>query len=113
MLSTRISILGLIIVLIIYVFQFQIKEKLSLTKSLLLLVMCFSFLLVYLTPNFQKRFYPKSQEGVDISDVDSRAVHWEGVIHRIGNENIFLGSGIIYYFGFYDIYVYRIDIRTP
>jgi len=92
-LSARISVLGLTIVFIIYTFQFLIKNNSSFIKSLLFLLICLSTLLIYLTPNFQKRFYSKLPNEEAISDIDSRLVHWEGVINRIEKENVIFGSG--------------------
>ena len=71
----------------------QFKNKTSYSKWLFLIFISFSFLLIYFTPNFQKRFNSISPEGIDIYDIGSRAIHWKGVLNRIGNENLIFGSG--------------------
>lgn len=91
MLSVRISVLGLISIGFIYLLQ--CKNKISFAKQLSLFVICCLISLVYLSPNFQKRFNSKSPEGVEISDMGSRVIHWKAVLKRISNENLFFGSG--------------------
>lgn len=91
MLSVRISILGLILVFSIYLLQQN--NKISFAKLLTCFFICSSISLVYLLPNFQKRFNSTSPEGVEISDMGSRVIHWKAVLKRIGNENLLFGSG--------------------
>lgn len=91
MLSVRISVLGLISVVFIYLLQY--KDKISFAKRLPLFIICCLISLVYLSPNFQKRFNSTSPEGVEISDMGSRVIHWKAVLKRIGNENLIFGSG--------------------
>ncbi|WP_158655208.1 O-antigen ligase family protein [Flavivirga eckloniae] len=111
MLSTRISVLGLIAVLLIYSFQFQTNKK-SPIRSIILMLTCLSLLFVYLTPNFQKRFNSKSPDGIDISDMGSRVTHWKGVVNRIGNENVVFGSGTgDGHDGLYEEYL-KLDFKT-
>lgn len=52
----------------------------------------FSFA-AFLTPNFQKRFQPKTPEGVEISDIYSRKIHWQAVVSAIKKSNILIGAG--------------------
>jgi O-antigen ligase len=91
LLSVRISVLGLISVVFIYLLQY--KDKISFAKRLPFFIICCLISLVYLSPNFQKRFNSTSPEGVEISDMGSRVVHWKAVLKRIGNENLMFGSG--------------------
>lgn len=91
LLSVRISIVSLI-----FVFPFLLfgnKRNVSKKNSIITSIIIVVSLLVYLTPNFQKRFNAKTPEGIEISDFDSRRVHWESVLNVISKNNLFFGAG--------------------
>lgn len=91
LLSVRVSIVALLVSGLILIFgnRKSIKPKtiFLMLGGVLLLV------LFYFTPNFQKRFNAKTPEGVAISDVDTRTVHWQSALEVIGQNNLVLGAG--------------------
>ncbi len=91
LLSVRVSIMALIVsgLILIYGYRrsFSSKTLFVLIGGVLLL------LLFYFTPNFQKRFNAKTPEGIAISDVDTRTVHWKSAVQEIEKNNLFFGAG--------------------
>lgn len=91
LLSVRVSIVALLISSLILVFG---KRKSINTKTIFFSMGGILLLtLFYFTPNFQKRFNAKTPEGIAISDVDTRTVHWQSALEVIGQNNIFFGAG--------------------
>lgn len=91
LLSVRVSIVALLVGSLLLIFG---KRKRIKTKIILLLLGGISLVvLFYFTPNFQKRFNAKTPEGVAISDLDARSVHWQSALEVIGQNNLFFGSG--------------------
>lgn len=91
LLSVRVSIVALLVsgLILIYGKRKSIKSKTAyaLLGGLLLIT------LFYFTPNFQKRFNATTPEGVAISDVDTRSLHWKSALEVIGQNNILFGAG--------------------
>jgi O-antigen ligase len=92
LLSVRISIIALFWVLIWYLItqRKEIPSKVFYGGILGCLLIPIVF---YLTPSFQEKFNPISPEGVEISDVNSRKVHWQATLDQIGQHNILFGQG--------------------
>lgn len=91
LLSVRISIVALLVGGIIMIYG---NRKVLKPKTIFLLLGGVVMILgIYFTPNFQKRFNAKTPEGVAISDVDTRTVHWQSTLEVIGQNNLFLGAG--------------------
>ena len=91
LLSVRVSIVALIVSGLILIYG----NRKSITPKTIFLLFGGVLLIVlfYFTPNFQKRFNAKTPEGIAISDVDTRTVHWKSAIEVIGNNNLFFGAG--------------------
>tara|TARA_R110000868_G_scaffold162747_1_gene394231 strand:+ start:7034 stop:8167 length:1134 start_codon:yes stop_codon:yes gene_type:complete len=88
-LSVRISILALLIgVMPLLVYHLKIKYIVGLLISLPVLLG-----LIYLTPNFQKRFEKSTIEDRQIEDVDFRKLHWESVLETISHNSLLVGNG--------------------
>ncbi len=91
LLSVRVSVVALLVggLLLIFSNRKSLKPK----SFLLVLGGVLIMTLFYFTPNFQKRFNAKTPEGIAISDVDTRSVHWQSALEVIGQNNLFFGSG--------------------
>ena len=91
LLSVRISIVALLVGGIIMIYG---NRKVLKPKTIVLLLGGVVLILgIYFTPNFQKRFNAKTPEGVAISDVDTRTVHWQSALEVIGQNNLLFGAG--------------------
>jgi len=91
LLSARVSVIALIVGCLI-LFLFYLK-KLGIKKLLPALVIILVLGIAYATPNFQERFYAKTPEGMPISDLDTRTVHWKSALQLIVNNNLLIGAG--------------------
>ncbi|TXD74774.1 O-antigen ligase family protein [Aequorivita antarctica] len=91
LLSVRVSIMALIVSGLILIYG----NRKSITPKTIFLLIGGVLLIVlfYFTPNFQKRFNAKTPEGIAISDVDTRTVHWQSALEVIGKNNLFFGAG--------------------
>lgn len=91
LLSVRVSILALIVGGLILIYG---NRKAITPKTIFLLIGgVLLIVLFYFTPNFQKRFNAKTPEGIAISDVDTRTVHWQSALEVIEKNNLFFGAG--------------------
>ncbi len=91
LLSVRVSILALIVSGLILIYG---NRKAITPKTIFLLIGgVLLIVLFYFTPNFQKRFNAKTPEGIAISDVDTRTVHWQSALEVIEKNNLFFGAG--------------------
>ena len=91
LLSVRVSIVALLVSGLILIFG---KRKSLKPKSIFLVLGgILVVMLFYFTPNFQKRFNAKTPEGIAISDVDTRTVHWQSALQVIGQNNLLFGAG--------------------
>ena len=91
LLSVRISIIAVICAVLILSICYN--SKISNNKFGFVVLIIMIPLLFYLAPNFQKRFNTKTPEGVEISDIKTRIVHWEAVLSSIYKNNIVFGAG--------------------
>lgn len=91
LLSVRISIVGLVfcgfIVLIGNSRGMNNLQKTAMSIAFLVVI------LGYFTPNFQNRFNSKTPEGITISDLDTRTIHWKSVLEIIAENNLIFGAG--------------------
>ncbi|MBA3985197.1 MAG: O-antigen ligase family protein [Flavobacteriales bacterium] len=91
LLSVRISIIGLVIILSLYLLSK--RKTIPANYFYILLLTALVPILFYFTPSFQDKFNPHTPEGVAISDVGSRKIHWQAVVNTIGQDNILTGAG--------------------
>jgi|GEM_PF-1312759 len=91
LLSARISIIALMVgAVLLLLFNL---EKLGIKKLVPIVIIILMLGIAYATPNFQERFYATTPEGVPISDLDTRAVHWKSALQLINNNNLIIGAG--------------------
>lgn len=92
LLSVRVSIVALVFLGAIYLIS---QRKIIPSKYFyLILVGCvFIPVLFYFSPSFQEKFNPINPEGVPISDVGSRKIHWQAAIDQISRNNLLIGQG--------------------
>jgi O-antigen ligase len=91
LLSVRVSIIGLILLGVILVIATnKSRNKLGNLGVGVVFIVIF---LGYFTTNFQKRFNAKTPEGVSISDLDSRTLHWKSVLEIVAENNLIFGAG--------------------
>lgn len=89
LLSVRISIVAIAMVVI-----YQIKNFFSnkLWRTITGVICVSVVFLILLTPNFQKRFNSTTPEGMAISDIEMRKIHWKSVWGVI-KDNFVIGVG--------------------
>jgi len=91
LLSVRISIVGFVLVLCLLLLSK--RKTIPRHYFYMLLITVLVPILFYFTPSFQDKFNPHTPEGVAISDVGSRKIHWQAVVNTIGQDNILTGAG--------------------
>lgn len=92
LLSVRISVIALFFVGAIYLLSH--RKTISVRYFYLTFLGCAMVpILFYLSPSFQEKFNPYTPQGEEISDVESRKIHWQAAIDKIGKNNFLFGQG--------------------
>lgn len=89
MLSVRISFIALLFGITILLF-FKTSKRVFLYSTTILTLL---ILIVFISPNMQKRFQKSNFDNGKIDDISFRLKHWEAVIETVKDESLFFGIG--------------------
>jgi O-antigen ligase len=91
--SSRISMIALLIVGILFLISDLTSHISNKKKSLILLIFVAISIAFLASPNFQNRSSGVSEFGYQTPSLDSRLVHWKAVLNTVKSNNILIGNG--------------------